>query len=202
VRYSLGRTIFTGILAAGLFGLILLVSPRLTYSQESDRSSTPSTTLTGAPVELTVTTTTLPATTTTVPAAATTTTTTGVTTTTVAAVEEWDPASQTPANGYDGSVVLAGLVPNPEFPSDLETVTWTLTVTNAHDGRLWGVYAYVEGFGHAPCDAHILDPGESTTCRVDGPVYTGTDQVVAWVDAWTLERQVSDKVLFELVISA
>jgi hypothetical protein len=62
------------------------------------------------------------------------------------------------------------------------------------------VYAYVELSGPARCEAHILEPGDSTDCWVGGRAFEGTYQVEAWVNAWTLTRMVLDTVFVEMTV--
>ncbi len=191
----LGRTIMITLLAAGLFGLFLLVAPKLTAS--GNRGATADTTSTMLPgVPITVTTTSVPARagSMTLPA----------TTTTTQPPEGWNPEHMTPANGYDGSITIVPEASGPDTGSiaDGDTITWQVHVVNTSGGELWGVYAYVERFGRAYCDSHHLDAGASTDCWATGTAYAGVQQVVAWVNAWTEVRQVKDKVLLDLVVAA
>lgn len=195
----LGRTILITLLAAGLFGAFLLVSPDLTASG-SGTASGPATTTT-----LVLTTTTLPeATSTTAPVAST--TTIPVSTTTLPP-EEWNPSEMTPENGYDGSVSMVTTALGPDgaastaIVADGDAVDWQVVVTNSTDGELWGLYAYIEGFGRAYCDSRHLEAGESTECFASGTAYAGVTHIVAWVNAWTENRQVKDMVLVELAVA-
>lgn len=189
---GIGRTIFIAALAGVMFAAFLLVTPRLTASTGPGAGGTAedTTTTTGAVI---TTTTAAPSTTTVVAPA----TTVPVTPTTLP--EALDPA-------YDGTVTLGVYVEGEgegkEFGvvEDGDTIKWRLHVTNASDGTLWGVYAYVELFGPARCDAHILEPGESTDCWVSGRAFEGTLRAEAWVNAWTLTRMVKDKAFLDLTV--
>ena len=193
---GLGRSILITLLAAALFGAFLLIAPRLTAS-----TTEPSTATTPAAVPTTVSTAPLGVTPTTLPSA----TTIPQPRISPNGPEGWDPEAMTRANGYDGTVALAaealprGGAAGDEL-HDREPVTWRLQVRNTTDGELWGVFAWVEGFGRALCDDHHLDPGAVTECRATNTAYAGTQQVVAWVNAWTEISQVKDKLLFELVV--
>ena len=79
---------------------------------------------------------------------------------------------------------------------------WRVVVTNTTDGELWGVYAWVEGFGRAYCDSRHLGAGESTECLATGTAYAGVTEVVVWVNAWTEVHQVKDKVLVEFPVAS
>jgi len=190
----LGRTILITLLAAGLFGVFLLVAPKLTASGGGTAAATTTLAAATTTAPITVTTTTAPA--------------AESTTTTTQEPQGWNPEEMTPENGYDGSVTITSAVSGPEGASesaiiaDGDAVSWQLHVTNATAGELWGVYAWVEGFGRAYCDSRHLDAGESTDCWAVGTAYAGVSEVVAWVNAWTDERQVKDQVLVELVVAA
>lgn len=208
---TLGRTVFIALLAAGLFGLFLLVTPKLTTAGSGTGGDIPTTAGTTPPPATDPTTSTcpcLPASTTTVPTPTTTVpviTTTSVTTTipvTTTLPLGWDPESQTVENGYDGSVGLTVSFRSPRGTSVEagDTVAWRIHVTNDTAGELWGVFAYVEGFGPTVCDHRHLDVGESTDCWATGLAYAGTGDVVAWVNAWTEIRQVKDIALIPFVV--
>jgi hypothetical protein len=196
----LGRTIVITLLAAALFGAFLLVAPKLTASggrgAVPDTGGTTATPTTVVTAPITITTTSLPAlgSTTTLPA----------TTTTTAPSPGWNPEAMTPAAGYDGSIRIVPAASGPEAESiaDGDTLTWRVHVVNTTAGELWGVFAWVEGFGRAYCDSHHLDAGASTDCWATGTAYAGVQRVVAWVNAWTEVRQVKDKVLMDLVVAA
>jgi hypothetical protein len=206
MRQHLGRTIFIAVLAAGLFGLFLLITPKLTAGNNTPAATSASTmpVTTTVPVATTgpaVTTTTVPApTTTTLPPNATTTTTAPLTT---LYPEEWNPATQTPANGYDGSLLVEAAVIGAEAPTTVaiggDSLTWYVRVTNTTDARLWGVFAWVEGFGRAYCKDSRLEAGQSTDCYAAGITLPGTYESVAWANAWTETRQVKQKVLVPFV---
>lgn len=188
---GVGRTIFIAALAGIMFAGFLLVTPRLTAST-GDAPPGPD-----SPVETTTTmattTTTEAATSTTIPM--TTTTTSPPTSTTL-----------TPADGYDGTVELglyfegeadgkeAGLIEHGD------TIQWRLHVTNASEGTLWGVFAYLELHGPVPCDDRILEAGESTDCWIESKAVEGSHTAQAWVNAWTLTRMVKDMVFAEVVV--
>jgi len=197
---NLGRTVFIALLAAGLFGLFLLVTPKLTTAGSGSGGST-STAATSDTLPDATTTSLCPclpaSTTTTVPTPS---TTVPVTTTLPLG---WDPDSQTAANGYDGSVIMAASFMSPRGSSVEagDTVAWQIRVTNDTTGDLWGVFAYVEGFGPAVCDHRHIGAGESTDCRATGLAYVGTGDVVAWVNAWTEERQVKDITRISFTVS-
>lgn len=196
---SIGRTAFIAGLAAALFGLFLLVAPRLTASSEI----TPTTAAATTTVPTTTGTTVVAPTTTLAP----------VTTTTVAATTSttlpvgWDPAGMTPANGYDGTVSIAAAATGPlgdkesVIITDGDTVTWQVHVVNTTDGRLWGVFAWVEGFGRAYCDDRRLEPFAETDCWATGRAYAGETTVVAWANAWTEETQVKAAVRYDLAVA-
>ena len=180
MQSNLARTTFIAVLAAGLFGLFLLVTPKLTAGG------------TGSPTNPTTAATTTPAsTTTTVVTASIPTTVTPIPPTTTLAVG-WNPEVQTVEYGYDGSVVMetSFLAPDGTLVGAGDTVAWQVHVTNTTDDGLWGVFAYVEGFGPAYCDTRHIEAGESTDCWAAGLAYAGVGDVVAWVNAWTEERQV------------
>ncbi len=195
----MGRTILITLLAAGLFGAFLLVSPNLTASG-SGTAAGPETSTT------VIVSTTLPDTTTTTAAVASTTTIPATTTT--PPPEEWNPAEMTPENGYDGSVSMVATALGPDgaaataIIADGDAVEWRVVVTNTTDGELWGLYAYIEGFGRAYCDSRHLAAGGSTECLATGTAYAGVTDVVAWVNAWTEDRQVKAKMLVELAIAS
>jgi hypothetical protein len=190
MQSNLGRTVFIALLAAGLFGLFLLVTPKLTTAGSGSGGTTSAapTTVTPEP----------DVTAATCPCLPTSTTTTSVPTTTVPVTTTlplgWDPASQTAANGYDGSVVMTASFISPRGSSVEagDTVAWQIHVTNDTTEDLWGVFAYVEGFGPSVCDQRHIGAGESTDCWATGLAYVGTGDVVTWVNAWTEERQVKD----------
>ncbi|MEX1208746.1 MAG: hypothetical protein WEE36_09150 [Acidimicrobiia bacterium] len=190
---GIGRTIFIAALAGVMFAAFLLVTPRLTASTGPT---------TGGDGDASTTTTSARVTTTT---AAPTTTTAAVPGTTLAPTPTTVPPLS-PEDGYDGTVTLGiyfeGQGDGKEFGviEDGDQVTWRLHVTNTSDGRLWGVYAYVELYGPARCDTRILEPGESTDCWVEGRAFEGTQQVEAWVNAWTLTRMVKDKVFVDMTV--
>jgi len=80
---------------------------------------------------------------------------------------------------------------NPNL-ADGSAATWKITVTNQSDEYLWGVYAYLEGFGAVTCGSRQLDAGESTTCWADDTVWAGTHEAAAWATAWTVDRMVEE----------
>lgn len=191
---ALARTVFVALLAGVLFGAFLLLAPDPTASGEVQPATTTSTVV-AAP------TTTALATTTTVPPN-TSSTTIPPTTTTTTVIPEWNPAEQTPSAGYDGSVTIGIVTVDPLAPREGDTVTWRLRITNATDGRLWGVFAWVEGFGQARCPSTRIEPGQGMTCVAsDVARYPGSARLVAWVDAWTDTRQVKDAVLVPLTVA-
>jgi hypothetical protein len=189
---GLGRTIFIAALAGVMFAAFLLVTPRLTASSA------------GAESAATTTTTHLPVATTSTTTAPTTTTTVEPSTTTMATPTTLEP--RTPANGYDGTVVLGlyfeGEADGKEFGviERGDTITWRLHVTNASEGTLWGVYAYLELHGPAPCEDRILEPGESTDCWIESRAFVGTEEAQAWANAWTLTRMVKDMVFADVTV--
>lgn len=178
MRSNLGRTVFVTVLAAGLFGMFLLVAPELTTAGSGSASPTTTSTTTTMPAPTTV------PVTTTVP-------------------EVWDPESQTPDEGYDGSVVMTASFVSPRGTTVEvgDSVAWRIQVTNATSDELWGVFAYVEGFGAALCDASHTYAGETTDCWATGPAFAGTGNVVAWVNAWTEVWQVKDKILVPFTVT-
>ncbi|OFW66707.1 MAG: hypothetical protein A2Z12_08850 [Actinobacteria bacterium RBG_16_68_21] len=199
---GVGRTVFIALLAGGIFGAFLLVTPKLAAT----RPSVPAASIVGdEAIESSATT--IPAATTTT-SAPTSTTSTTVTSPAVAApgaagepvVDEWGP--MTPEQGYDGTVQLSVYLEGPlggkEFSvvSDLDTVLWRLHVTNTTDQELWGVFAWLERAGRAPCDNHHLLPHGETDCWITTIAYADDTAAVAWVDAWTTTRRVTDKVVF------
>lgn len=199
---SIGRTAFIAGLAAALFGVFLLVAPRLTASDEATpATSIASTTVVTAPITASTATTT---TATTTPTTVTTTTIPVVTTT---APIGWDPAEMTPANGYDGTITMSAAFTGPlgdkewAIIADQDTVSWQVHVVNTTDGPLWGVFAWVEGFGRAYCDSTRLAPFGETDCWASGTAYAGETEVVAWVNAWTETTQVKAKVRATLAVA-
>ena len=90
---------------------------------------------------------------------------------------------------------------NPEV-ADLHTATWSITVSNQGEEYLWGVYAYLEGFGPVMCDDRQLDIGASTSCLTDQTVWTGEHRAVAWATAWTLDRMVHEEVFLPYVVGS
>lgn len=205
MRQHLGRTIFITVLAAGLFGLFLLITPKLTSGSSAPGATAPTSTVPATTTSAPVTTTSVPAaTSTTVPVTTTTTVPPSTTTTTTVPLttlypEEWNPVIQTPANGYDGSLLVEAAVIGAEPPTTVaiggDSLTWYVRVTNTTDGRLWGVFAWVEGFGRAYCKDSRLEAGQSTDCYAAGIALPGTYESVAWANAWTETRQVKEKVL-------
>jgi hypothetical protein len=187
---GIGRTIFIAALAGIMFAAFLLVTPRLTASTTADPPADSATTTSVAP------TTTM----------ATTTTTRAEPTTTTVVSRPTTPEPRDPANGYDGTVTLGlyfeGEASRKEFGviEQGDTIEWRLHVTNASDGTLWGVYAYLELHGPAKCEAHILEPGESTDCWVESRAVEGKHEAQAWVNAWTLTRMVKDMVFADLTV--
>lgn len=191
---GVGRTIFIAALAGIMFAGFLLVTPRLTAStaDATPGSGSPGETTT---TSMAATTTTEVVTSTSIPM--TTTTTLPPTTTT---------QPRTTADGYDGTVVLglyfegeadgkeAGLIEHGD------TIQWRLHVTNASEGTLWGVFAYLELHGPVPCDNRILEPGESTDCWIESRAVEGNHTAQAWVNAWTLTRMVKDMVFAEVIV--
>lgn len=200
MRLDLARTGFIAVLAAALFGLFLLVAPRLTATDAGEVTTTApphsETTLSTAPIASPRTTvtvvTTIPVSTTAAPAAA-------------VVPAEWDPAGLTPANGYDGTLALvataSGSASGAAPVIDRQTAHWTMTVTNTSDGLLWGLFAYVEGYGRASCADRRVAPLGEVVCHVEGTVWLDGTPVVAWVNAWTETQQVKDMVLVDLVIA-
>ena len=99
----------------------------------------------------------------------------------------------------DGSVVLAASFSPPgagkegEVIRDGDVISWTFTVT-AQTEELWGVFVFLEGHGHVPCETKHLEVGESTTCEATERVYLDDTGAEVWVDAWTLDRMVTDTV--------
>lgn len=85
-------------------------------------------------------------------------------------------------------------------PHDEDWVRWTFTVENAGDEYLWGVYLYLEGYGHVGCGARRLDVGESTQCTAEAEVWQGSHRAEAWVTAWTTDRMVETSATREYVV--
>jgi hypothetical protein len=188
-----GRTLFVAALAAGIFAAFLVVTPKLTAAGNDAGTTAPSTT---------VTTTTPDAASTSTTAAATTTTMAPPTTTSTAAGPTGIPL--TAEEGYDGTVRLTVYAEGPlggaawALVSDGDTVTWRLHVVNTTDQELWGVFAWLERGGRALCDDHHLVGFGETDCHITTTAYDDDETFEAWVDAWTTERQVHDRVFYRL----
>jgi len=106
----------------------------------------------------------------------------------------------------DGSVELTASPAPPrdgkgsEVIRDGDEVAWTITVTATND-ELWGIYVFLEGAGHAPCDSKHLEAGESATCLVSDRVYTDDTGAEVWVDAWTADRWVTDTIFPQFTVA-
>jgi hypothetical protein len=106
----------------------------------------------------------------------------------------------------DGTVMLAASIAPPgdgkeaEVIRDGDEVTWTIRVT-ATDDELWGIYVFLEGTGHVPCDTKHLEIGETATCVASDRVYDDEAQGEVWVDAWTADRWVTDTIFPEYTVA-
>lgn len=185
------RTLSTSAIAAvaaGLFAAAVLVGPRFlmsgidaggsdgAYAADVDLSSVElaaSTPLAfaGGPVPTTTT-----STTTTIPV------------TTVPVV----PGGTTLGGGTHGEItVTVAPLDSAPYRHDDE-VRWRITVRNSGTEYLWGVYAYLEGFGRVGCSDRRLSPGQTSECiariRMDPGDYTAD----AWATAWTETDEIRD----------
>ena len=66
-----------------------------------------------------------------------------------------------------------------------DEVRWQITVHNTGTEYLWGVYAYLEGFGRVGCSDRRLSPGQTSECitriRMDpGRSATRPDPTWTW----------------------
>jgi hypothetical protein len=126
--------------------------------------------------------------------------------------EEWadEPAdegeSDKPAPIIDGSLTMTVELLGPRegkevvIIEDGDTVQWSLRVTNTGTEKLYGVYAFLEGAGHAPCDTTRLTPGSTTQCGVTGEVWYGEHTAFAWATAWTTEIQVATEISYDFSV--
>jgi len=79
---------------------------------------------------------------------------------------------------------------------DEDMVDWHFRANNSSTEKLWGVYGYLEGYGHVWYDDTYLAPGETTDCWAADEVWTGEKTADAWATAWTFERQVADEISY------
>jgi len=73
---------------------------------------------------------------------------------------------------------------------DFDAARFQIRLDNTSDEELWGVFAYLEGYGPISCMESHLDPGEHTACTVTDTVYSGTHTGEVWANAWTTQHQV------------
>jgi hypothetical protein len=79
---------------------------------------------------------------------------------------------------------------------DQQPSEWTIEVSNVSDERLWALFVYQEVAGQAACDDRILDPGETTVCRVTDVAYYGDQVADVWATAWNIDGVMSaDRIL-------
>ena len=126
--------------------------------------------------------------------------------------EEWideTPVTTTmPASGPtpDGTLTLTVELLGPRdgketvILEDEDMVDWHFRATNSSSEELWGVYVYLEGYGHVTCDDTYLAPGETTDCWAATKVWTGEQSADAWATAWTLEPQVADEISYDYYV--
>lgn len=73
---------------------------------------------------------------------------------------------------------------------------WTIEVTNVSGERLWALFVYQEYAGPARCNDRVLDPNETTVCRVVGIPYTGDQVADVWATAWNIDAAMAaDRIL-------
>lgn len=202
---GVGRTLFIAVIAGGIFAVFLMLTPKMTTSVGDVATAAvaggdQATTTTDEVPPSTPTTLTVPTSTT---LATTTTTVVATTTTEPEPGEIWEP--MTPEFGYDGTVRLTLHFEGAHgealpIMTDFDTVVWRLHVTNTTDQELWGVFAWVERAGRAYCDDHHLYGFGETDCWVSSTVYADDWVVDAWVNAWTTQRQVKDRVSLPLTV--
>lgn len=207
---GVGRTILIALVAGALFAGFLALTPRLTagsQAPESDAASEGSTTTVAAtkdPISEPVVA---------IPAAelldgldeepptegdtdasiSTTTTTTSTT---------------TMANGPepDGSLTLTVELIGPRegkeqvILRDEDEVEWHFLVENSSSEELWGVYLYFETHGPVWCDATYLEPGDTTDCFASREVWAGQNTAEFWATAWTTEREVAARLMYEYMV--
>lgn len=125
--------------------------------------------------------------------------------------KEWDEpvtTSTTIAAGPepDGTLTLAVELLGPRgdkeavILEDEDTVEWHFRVENSGSEKLWGVYVYLEGYGHVRCDVTYLSPGDTAVCWARGSVWVGANTADAWATAWTTERQVAARLSYEYLV--
>lgn len=196
---GLGRTIVIAGIAGALFAGFLALTPRITAA---DVAATPTTTgptsvassLPGISDPV------VPVPTTALDVQVTVTTDPVNTTTTMAS--DTDPTLTTlpPDPGYDGTITLGVEARNSTDAHarglivEGDEIQWRFTLTNESDEELWGAYVYLELHGPAWCDAHNLQPGESTDCWIATTAVEGTWTANAWATAWTVDRIVKDRI--------
>ncbi len=209
---NVGRTVMIAVIAGVLFAGFLALSPRLTAGSQATEpvgpASVPTTTPNviqnsisdpvvsvpdsalfdgqaedPVPVEQVE-----PTATTTVPVPTTTTTTV--------------PSGPAP----DGTLTLSAELVGPRdgketvILEDEDLVEWYFEVENSGDEELWGVYVYLEGFGHVWCDDTYLAPGSITDCWATESVWDGAHTAHAWATAWTIDRQVASIIAFDYFV--
>ena len=123
--------------------------------------------------------------------------------------EEWidEPAEEGPSNEttpvIDGSLTMTIELLGPRegkevvIIEDEDTVEWSLRVTNTGTEKLYGVYAFLEGAGHAFCDTTYLAPGSTAQCSITDEVWYGEHTAFAWANAWTTEIQVAAEISYD-----
>lgn len=102
-------------------------------------------------------------------------------------VEPVEAAATEPIDG--GAIVLEVGISDSDL-SDGATTQWLISITNEGDEYLWGVYAYLEGYGEISCADRQLAIGQSTSCTARGKVFAGDHVAEAWATAWTINRMV------------
>ncbi|MBU1226898.1 MAG: hypothetical protein KJ698_06790 [Actinobacteria bacterium] len=110
-----------------------------------------------------------------------------------AAIESFPVGAEEPAAHIEDDAIDVGLALTETALVDGATATWEITITNQGTEYLWGVYAYLEGFGEVPCRSRQLDIGASTTCSAEQIVWEGDTEAIAWATAWTTERMTEDE---------
>jgi hypothetical protein len=91
----------------------------------------------------------------------------------------------------EGGEITVSVIPldGGPFHHDDE-VRFRITVFNSGNEYLWGVYAYLEGYGRVGCSDRRLAPGEASECiarvRLDAEDYVAD----AWATAWTETEEI------------
>ena len=200
---SVGRSALIAIATGALFAVFVLVIPRLvasTQTAQSEPSLAPmvaASHMTNIVHASSQTPTTTPPTTpttspTTIPASTPTTEAPSHTTTTEA------PRPRVESGVQDGTITMTASLTPPrdgkggEVLRDGDEIVWTVTVSASEE--LWGIYVYLEGAGHVPCDTKHLEEGDTATCVITDVVHDYDEDAEIWVDAWTADRWVTDTI--------